>query len=39
MIPAISRPETLTNGEDIEPAVIHRIGQTGTLVVPLVFQD
>ena len=32
------RPDTLTNGEDIEPAVIRRVGQTRTLMVPLVLQ-
>ena len=36
MVATRSRPETLTNGEDVEPAAIRRIRQTRSLMAPLV---
>lgn len=31
---ATSRPGTLTDGKDVEPAIIRRVGQTRTLMIP-----
>ena len=39
MVATRPRPETLTNGEDVEPAAIRRIRQTRSLMARLVLQD